>query len=72
MDPANKKPQCPESSARRYRKITFFVAEQKVRVDFHCEEGKVTYHELVLWKDDNKLQAAPLDPLCRVPFQARS
>merc|ERR1719197_824045 len=48
LDPQNKEPQ--------YRKIVFLVSEGKVRVDFHCEPGKVTYHSLVLWKDDNKLK----------------
>jgi hypothetical protein len=48
LDPAIKEPQ--------YRKIVFLVSEQKVRVDYHCEPGKVTYHSLVLWKDDNKLK----------------
>jgi hypothetical protein len=48
FDPTNPEPQ--------YRKIVFLVSEQKVRVDYHCEPGKVTYHSIVLWKDDNKLK----------------
>jgi len=46
----------PTKTEPQYRKIVFLVSEQKVRVDYHCEPGKVTYHSIVLWKDDNKLK----------------
>jgi hypothetical protein len=47
-DPSSKEPQ--------YQKIVFMVAEGKVRVDYHCEPGMVTFHRLILWKDENKLK----------------
>jgi hypothetical protein len=60
-DPTNKEPQ--------YRKIVFMVAEEKVRVDFHCEPGMVTYHQLILWKEENnKLKVEqPTTAGCPIP-----
>jgi len=36
-----------------YHKIVFLLAEGKIRVDYHREPGKITYHSITFWKDDN-------------------
>lgn len=46
-----------ETPEHPYRKIVFFLAENppKVRLDYHCDPGRITSHSLTLWRDDNKL-----------------
>lgn len=58
-----------------YRKIVFFLAEKeedrhivKVRLDYHCQPGRITYHSLTLRKDENKLNAEePASKDCPIP-----
>jgi len=39
-----------------YHKIVFLLAEGKIRVDYHREPGKITYHSITFWKEDNNLR----------------
>jgi len=69
-------PEEGEEAAHPWAKIVFFMRERekRVRIDYHCEPGKVDAHSLILWQTDNtKLECEHTsNPDCPIPTGAQT
>merc|ERR1719198_1181029 len=49
----------PEEEFSNFHKICYFLAEQKIRVDYHREPGKLTYKSITYVSEDGNLRRLP-------------